>query len=126
LDSSFPKIPEYRNQVRAEAHKRGFLKTRYGAIRRFYDVYTWSQSTGDWKPGEQFNEVVAFRPANDAFGKVRDCMLELEEEGLNERFGLILNNHDSLMFECRVGDAELCLDRVAACMESPAVPLVDP
>src|SRR5688572_29705133 len=67
LDRSFPKIVQYREQVRAVAHKAGYLKTRYGAIRRFYDVYTWSQSTGDWKPGEQFNEVVAFRPANDAF-----------------------------------------------------------
>lgn len=126
LDRSFPAIPAYRAAVRQEAHTKTYLKTRYGAIRRFYDVYTWSQKIGDWKPGEQFNEVVAFRPANDAFGKVRDVMLELEEDGSNERFGLVLNGHDSLMFECSVDDVGYCMERVTACMESPALPLSDP
>lgn len=126
LDRSFPKIPLYRSQVRQEAHSKGFLKTRYGAIRRFYDVYTWSQGAGDWRAGEQYNEVVAFRPSNDAFGKVRDCMLELEADGSNEEFGLILNGHDSLMYECSVDRLERCLERVTSCMESPALPLVDP
>lgn len=125
LDRAFPKIGEYRARVRAEAHKKGALFTRYGAIRRFYDVYTWDGSRGDYRPGEQFNEAVAFQPANDAFGKVRDCMLELEEDGTNDRYNFILNGHDSLLFEPLTRDLDGCVERVSACMESPARLLSD-
>jgi DNA polymerase I-like protein with 3'-5' exonuclease and polymerase domains len=126
LDSTFPKIVAYRERIRALAHKQTYLKSRYGAIRRFYDVYTWNNREGDWRAGEQYNEVVAFLPANDAFGKIRDAMLELEEDGSNERYNLVLNNHDSLMFECHDDAVDRCIKRVSECMESPALRLVDP
>lgn len=126
LDKAFPKIPAYREAVRAEAHKKGFLKTRYGAIRRFYDVYTWSSRDSEYRPGEQYNEVVAFRPSNNAFGKVRDVMLELEVDGSNERFELILNNHDSLLYHCPTALLDTCLEVVSTCMEKPSPKLVCP
>lgn len=125
LDRTFPKIPAYRAQVRAEAHSKAVLRTRYDFIRRFYDVYSWSQQTGGWRPGEQYNEVVAFQPANDAFGKVRDVMLALEDRGLNEKYGFILNNHDSLLFECPVKLVDECLEVVSTELESPASRLVN-
>lgn len=125
LDETFPAIKAYREATRFEAHTKGVLRSRYGAIRRFYDVYTWDGSKGDWRPGEQFNETVAFRPANDAFGKVRDVMLALEEGGYNDRFNLILNNHDSLLFECPNKDLDTCIQVVSTEMESPALPLTN-
>lgn len=125
LDATFPEIAAYRTSVRHEAHTKGMLRTRYGAIRRFYDVYTWDGGKGDWRPGEQYNETVAFRPANDAFGKVRDVMLALEHGGYNDRYNLILNNHDSLLFECPSKDLDACLQVVSTEMESPALPLTN-
>ncbi len=50
-------------------------------------------------PGDDAEACIAFLPANDAFGHIKDAMLRLEAQGWNERARLINQIHDALMFE---------------------------
>ena len=53
-------------------------------------------------------------------------MLELGEKGLDERFGLILNMHDALVFEGPEAIVDECVATVVEMMERPSKVLVDP
>jgi DNA polymerase I-like protein with 3'-5' exonuclease and polymerase domains len=68
----------------------------------------------------------AFFVQTNAQGKLREAMIELEEEGWNERCNLINQVHDSLVYEMPI---ELCAEAIpaiAAIMERPAKRLKHP
>lgn len=98
LDGCFPIAKKWRTTIRQQAHDQGHLISRFGYIRYFWEVFQWRG--GEWKPGGDDSEsAIAFLPANDAFGHMRDCMLEIRRLGLDTRYHLINNVHDSLVFE---------------------------
>ena len=94
----FPRIAPFQESQRREAHERTQLTTPFGHIRRFYEVYRWDSKRAAWGHGDQAEEAVAFRLANIAFGHIREKLKELAAEGLDERYGLFNNVHDSFMF----------------------------
>lgn len=98
LKDLFPKVIQYQNTIRQLAHKQGYLKSRHGYIRYFWDVIRWRE--GEWKAGADSESAVAFLPANDAFGHIKDAMLRLAASGWTERANLINQIHDSLIFLC--------------------------
>lgn len=123
LNASFPVCKAWRDTVRLQAHEQGCLISRFGYIRWFWEVCKWNGRA--FVPGGDDSEAaIAFLPANDAFGHMRHVMLELERLGLNERYHLINNVHDSLVFEC----AENLIDeamQVKRIMERPSLVLVN-
>ena len=49
----FPRVFEYQKAEARRAHEQQFLKTPFGHIRRFYEVFRWDARKGDWAPGDQ-------------------------------------------------------------------------
>lgn len=97
LDSVFPITKAWRDRIRQRAHDQGYLVSRFGFIRYFWEVMRWRG--GQWSPGGDDSEAaIAFLPANDAFGHMRAVMLEIREKGLDSRYELVNNIHDSLLF----------------------------
>jgi DNA polymerase I-like protein with 3'-5' exonuclease and polymerase domains len=98
LNRLFPRTARFRNTIREKAHRQGYLLSRHGAIRRFFDVMHWDAATARMAPGDDSEAAIAFLPANDAFGHIKDAMLRLEEQGWSERAQLLNSVHDSLLF----------------------------
>lgn len=81
----FSKVKMFQGEITQLAHKQTHLISRWGYIRRFYDVFAWSAnkwnqfsgSAGDWVHGDDFEAAVAFLPANDAFGMFKEEMLRI-------------------------------------------------
>lgn len=146
LKRLFPKVDQWQSDVRLEADRLTQLMTRFGFVRRFYDVYQRKpvadnyQARGNeriyqngktgqkWllKPGDDHEACIALRPANDAFGIKRMVMVQLMEEGLDERFGLINEIHDALVFDCDAAREAECVERVTKIMTAPCPYLKDP
>jgi DNA polymerase I-like protein with 3'-5' exonuclease and polymerase domains len=97
-EALFPRVFEYQETQRKEAHERQVLHTPFGYARRFYEVYRWDYKRGSWGHGDQAEEAVAYRLANIAFGHIREKLKELHAAGLDERYGLFNNIHDSFLF----------------------------
>lgn len=115
----FPEIADYQWNVRWEAHKRTFLDTQHHYRRYFWDVYQ-HRPGGKLDLGGDADKCVAYRPANDAFGKTKEDELWLDERGYLERFGFFLPLHDGLWFEAETRDIEECVEVVGARMGSPS------
>ena len=98
LKSLFPRVFAWQQRVRRTAHEQQFLKSPFGHIRRFYEVFRWDARKGDWAPGDQAEEAVAFLPANIAFGNMRETMKALAAGGHDARWGLCNSIHDSFVF----------------------------
>ena len=101
LRALFPEVFQWQDRVRKLAHDQQFLRSRFGAVRRFYEVYVWDGRRGQWTNGDQAEEAVAFLPANDAHGEMRERLKALHAGGadsLAERYGLCNVVHDSFQW----------------------------
>lgn len=98
LQSLYPRVFAWQSAIRKQAHEQTFLRSPFGHIRRFYEVFTWDYKSGSYKNGDQAEEAVAFLPANLAFGAIRETLKELELRGINQRYGLCDQIHDSFVF----------------------------
>lgn len=85
LKGILSKTFQYQKETAQLAHKQQYLVSRYGYIRRFYDVFKWDSTKFDPKTmtngamvnGDDYEACVAFRPANNAFGMLKEEMLRL-------------------------------------------------
>lgn len=127
LDALFPKCKKWRDDIRAQAHAQGYLLSRHGYIRHFWEVFRFKYRAGQTiaSPGDDSEAAIAFLPANDAFGEIKDRMLELEERGLLARYNLINQIHDALVFECPLALEEEARTVVPAVMSAPSKILVN-
>ena len=98
LQSLFPRVFAWQDRVRKQAHEQQCLRSPFGHIRRFYEVFRWDSRKGGYANGDQAEEAVAFLPANLAFGNIRECMKEQARLGLDERYGLCNSVHDSFVY----------------------------
>jgi len=81
----FGGIFKFHVEITQLAHKQTHLISKWGYIRRFYDVFKWNPqkwnqrtgSMGDWEHGDDYEAAVAFFPANHAFGMIKEEMLRL-------------------------------------------------
>jgi len=124
LDSVFPVTKKWRETIRHKANDQGYLISRHGYIRYFWEVFR--ERNDGWTPGDDSEAAVAFLPANDAFGEIKDRMLTIAERGLDERYGLINNVHDSLLFECPDPLVEEAVGTIKPLMESRSQVLISP
>ena len=144
---TFPQVTQFQVDITKKAHMDTRLVSKWGYIRHFYDVFKWDpkkwnptlQSEGDWTHGDDFEAAVAFLPANDAFGMIKEAMLRLggyegpqqiwnsrDGENLLRRYGFVNQIHDSLIFHCDEGLKDACLEDVLRVMREPCLILADP
>ncbi len=159
---TFPQVWKYQKEIAQSAHKQTYLISRWGYIRRFHDVFQWDSkkwnhftgSMGDWRPGDDYEASVAFNPANDAFGMLKEEMLRMggyrisqeqifnvimesvqdlkslwpskEANDLLERYGFCNQIHDSLFFHCDGGLKDRCIEDILTIMREPCPTLFDP
>ncbi len=128
LDYLFPKCKKWRDAIRWQAHEQGYLISRHGYIRYFWEVFRLKYKGGSVQasPGDDSEAAIAFLPANDAFGEIKDRMLTLDRLGLLGVFGLINQIHDALVFECPLDMEDSALEAVPHIMSSASTVLIDP
>lgn len=145
LNTLFPKVAAFREDIKALASQQGYLLSRHGYIRWFHDIYSYRQVSDGYEPapgeflkmgrngkrykratGEEGEAAIAQLVQNDAHGHIKDVMLALDQTGACERYGLVNQIHDELLFECPVALLDDCLQDVSTEMEKPSTILVDP
>jgi hypothetical protein len=94
----FPEVFEWQRRMQNLAHDQQFLKTEFGHIRRFYEVFRWDGKKGCWGHGDQAEQAISFWLSNIAFGHIREGLKQLHRTGLAEKYGLMNNVHDSYLF----------------------------
>ncbi len=129
LNTIFPLVAQYREDIKREAQLRGYLMTPYGAIRHFSDVYDVREVQEGHQPrfgeklfrtksgklykegsGQDAEKAIAFLPAACSFGYKKDGMLMTAERGLDDRYCLINEVHDELLFECPDKRVDECME----------------
>jgi len=125
LEKLFPEVFRWQFRIRQQAARDQFLVSRYGGIRWFHNVTEWNAQQGREVPGEDAEAAIAFFVQNDAFGKIREAMIEIWEE---TPWGGMMNNtvHDSLVFDVPEHLAMECAQDVARIMQRPAKMLKHP
>lgn len=119
LDLLFPKtFVEYPRSILSQAYKSGRLVSAWGFHRYFYDL-SYSRATEEVTGGDA-RAALAFLPANDAFGIIKEALLRMEGKGWLKKYGLVNMIHDSLIFHCPIPFLEECKQRVRDEMEKPA------
>lgn len=105
IQSLFPRIFQWQDEIRRLAHHQGFLLSRHGAIRWFQDVYHHDARRDRIVGGDNSEAAIAFLPSNDAFGYLKDVMLKLDRPDCAE-CGHAARYHDD-PYGCEVerGDA---------------------
>ncbi len=126
LERLFPEVFKWQQKIRAQAHRDGYLVSRYGGIRWFHDVYHWDHKRGMEIPGEDAEAAIAFFVQNDAFGKIREAMLELWDETLWAKGFMNNTVHDSLVFDIPRDMAMDAARDIQKVMERPARMLKHP
>jgi DNA polymerase I-like protein with 3'-5' exonuclease and polymerase domains len=124
LDVIFDKSKVYREAIVQRAHDQGYLVSRHGYIRYFWEVYRWQG--GEWKHGDDYESALSFFTQNDAHGELKDRLLIIADRGLDEKYGMLNTIHDSIIFECADELVLECRDTIKEIMEAPSTVLIDP
>ncbi len=117
LDSLFPEAARFRARMRQEAHEKGFIQSRFGCVRFFWEVYKYQG--GKWSHGVDAEAAISFIQQNHAHCHLKDVMLQLEDEGWLERARFMTPEHDSLKFECPLELLEEAKVHIREVMEAP-------
>jgi DNA polymerase I-like protein with 3'-5' exonuclease and polymerase domains len=123
LDSLFPRAKQYRKDVCDKAHSQGYLISRFGCIRWFWEVYKWSG--GKWAYGEDHEAALSFFTQNDGHCHMKSAMNRIDDAGQAEQYRMINPMHDALMFEVPDRLLPTAVSALAAEMERASDVLVD-
>lgn len=120
LDATFPKVKQFRDTIPLVAKRQGGkLISNYGSIRWFWDI-GYPKQGGEFEHGKDWEAAIAYLPATDAFGDMKHIMFELEQAGCNEKYGLINQVHDSLLYHPHKSELEEMLAVVPKMMQRPS------
>jgi uracil-DNA glycosylase family 4 len=122
----FGKVFVWQRRVQKLAHEQQKLITQFGHIRRFYEVFRWDTKRNSWGHGDQAEEAIAYWLANIAFGHIREKLKQLAAAGLDRKYRLFNNVHDSFMFEVREEDLEEHQREVYPVLVAPSTVLKHP
>lgn len=117
-------IGKWQEKIKRQAAEDGYLRSRFGAIRRFYDVERWNHASQRMMGGDQAEAAIAFLPASNAFGMMRDIQLRLDELGYLERFEMVNSVYDSIQLHPLKEEAEEAIRLVQPVMEAPSEKMV--
>lgn len=122
----FPGLKKGQDAARAEAAEQKYLMSKYGAVRRFYDVQRWDGRQQRFVGGDQAEAAVAFKPAANAFGYMREFMIRMRDKGWDEKYQLVNSIHDSIVLHCPKELVEECTWNMTTEMAIPSTVLVYP
>jgi uracil-DNA glycosylase family 4 len=122
----FPGLKKGQDAARSEAAEQKFLMSKYGAIRRFNDVQRWDWRQQKMVSGDQAEAAVAFKPAANAFGYMREFMIRIHDLGWDEKYQLVNSIHDSIVLHCPKGLVDECVWNMTTEMAKPSEVLVYP
>lgn len=125
-EHAFPKVFAWQRKIQQDAHEQQRLVTQFGHIRRFYEVFRWDHKRSSWGHGDQAEEAIAYWLANIAFGHIREKLKQLGAAGLDAKYRLFNNVHDSFMFEVREADIEEHVREVYPVLVAPSTVLKHP
>jgi len=94
----FPRVFAWHDKVQKLAHEQQYQRTQYGHMRRFYEVFRWDYKKAAYGHGDQAEEAISYHLSNIAFGYIREHIKLLARAGLDAKYGLCNNVHDSLVF----------------------------
>ena len=126
LNAIFPKTAKWRDSICDLAHRQTFLLSRYKFIRWFFDVMHWDPKRRKMAHGDDHEAAIAFLPANDAFGHIRDAMHHIDDAQWAERARMVNNVHDSLVFHMPDPIMDEAIPAIRSIMVAPNPVLVDP
>lgn len=124
LRVEFPDFFQWQNDVRKLAHQQGFLKSKFDCIRYFWEVFT--KRNGQWVSGESSEECIAYLLSNHAHCHMRSRVIEMDDKGLLERYGLVNIIHDEVFMVCLDELVEECLLEIPKIMSRPSEVMIHP
>lgn len=112
INSLFQPCVRYRKEKMIQAHKQGFLLSAYGYLRWFWDVYR-TCPTCHYRNrekcnkckglgltiGEEAKEAISHDVQSNSHGHLKDAMLEIRRQEIDERGRLVNQVHDDLQFD---------------------------
>lgn len=121
-DKAWPKVKEWRHKTRLRAHYEGRLVNPFGYTMSFFDVFT--HRDGQWVPGKEGNECLAFLPQSTAAAMLRKILVELiDAEEHREWYKVLTPIHDSVLVSSPCGMRKEVGNYVRQVMEQPWVEL---
>lgn len=130
INASFGACVQYRQDKMMQAHKQGFLLSPYGYLRWFWDVYRTcpqchyrnrercSRCRGlGLTVGEEAKEAISHDVQSCSHGHIKDVMLEIHRQGLDEEAGLVNQVHDDLQFDMPRERVDELVPRIREIME---------
>jgi len=125
LDATFPEVKWFRDTIPLVAYKQGGkLISRYGCVRWFWDIQRYDFHTKRYEHSGDWERCIAYLPANVAFSHKKLIMRQLEDTGMNERYQLVLDIHDALLFCCPKGLRDEAMHTVKEKMEQPSTRMI--
>lgn len=124
LQSLFPRIFVWQADTKKIAHTTGKLTTPFGCVRRFWDVMSWDEDRGEWRPGTQAEECIAYQPSNTAHCHIKLAGMRMQANGWLDRYRLINFIHDEYLFDCPNELVDECVENVKMEMERPSTVMV--
>ena len=110
-----PELANWHEDLRKEAWRNGYLDNPWGLRNYYYQVYTKDNRTQTFKPGEDANKVVAFKPQSSNAMFQRENLILLGASWAAPHMCAIGHIHDSQALDCpidRVNDAVVLLKSV--------------
>lgn len=125
-EALFKPVFAYQKATRQEAHEKRILRTSFGHIRRFYEVFRYDGRRAQWIPGDQYNEAAAFPLANIAHAHMRETMKEIDRAGFARKYGMCNQVHDALYFHHDEDQLDDLIRDIYPLMRAPSKILIDP
>lgn len=118
LDATFPEVKQFRDRIPLVAYKQGGkLISRYGCVRWFWNIQRYNFSRREYEHSDDWERCIAYLPANVAFSHKKLIMRQLECSGLNEKYQLVLDIHDALLYCCPVDLSDKAMHTIQPMME---------
>lgn len=123
----FKPVFKWQDAICEEADRKHHLINAWGAIRWAWDIFSWRRVDGEWRKfsSRDAEKVVAFLPSSNAHYMLRDKLMQLNEQGLLERYEFILPIHDALLFHCPTNLIDEAAFNIKAVLEAPVKQLTD-
>lgn len=113
-----------------QAHKQGWLLSAYGYLRWFWDVFRTCptchyRNRGRCNKckglglviGEEAKEAISHDVQSNSHGHLKDAMLEIHRQGIDEEGRLVNQVHDDLQFDMPEEKVDTLVPRIKEIME---------
>jgi len=128
LQALFPNVFKWQDDICEKADKDGRLINSWGACRWFWDVMKWTMRDGRWirSTGRDAEKATAYLPSSNAHFMLRDKLLQANDKGWLECYGLINVIHDAVLFHCPDKLVDECIHNIKQLLEAPVLQMADP